>query len=172
MNATTFSRAVIKLDKLWLDMKDLRPSIVAMLVDGPDRVQDAGSVFYQCLKVVMLEISVNVDTYEQWPRYFCDDDDFLSEVIGFIEMKRDHRFKNVDTFGDESVTLRKKLWGYINARFGDLYKMMMQFREGHICVFFPNAKQTKLLLNVVAVVFLETLLREMEISLIDEGYDP
>lgn len=164
MDTLTFDRANIRLSRMWAEARDVRTTLQDLAILTTKHPK-ASSLFFSCLKLVFLEMTLNVSNYEHMARYQKLDDEFGDDLLRGLEATRDA--ESLDVLIAVAGDLRTILWGYANSRFGHLYEMLLE--QNHGCIPLPTDRQKlQVLGNCVYIVLVEITIRYKELVLLEK----
>ena len=150
-------------NEIWRDISNDMRKIKDYLCGSRE---DIGEILCKSLKLVLIEISVNKEKYDKYSPVKYSEEDFIDLVIEDIG-KQVPDINDIEKNNEYIDDIRKNMWGYIKTKFTLNFNLLEKICKNSEYIL--SEKECDLIHECLAVVFVEFILRERELEMLENS---
>lgn len=158
-------------EDMWEEIKNNHSHIKDFLFEQLvcEKIQE---VMATSIRLIISELIVNADFYKKYPSHDYKEKDFVDMVMQTvinknIDIDDDKNIKKMEKHIDKS---RKLIWGYIKSHMVDIKILIENIMKKDNSFHIAEDKHIKTIMDCLAVVWMESLLRKIEGILLEKMY--
>ena len=155
-----------QINKGWQEIRE-RQNELKDLLFGEGDVKNHGLLLHKSLQLVLGELLLHKEKYKKFPIKRYSEEDFVDMVIQSFNQETPS-LDDVEGNKEYIESIREIMWGHIKSKHIKLWRFLAFLdMESQANI---TSEQIEMLMDCAVIVFVESIIREREIQLLEHSY--